>query len=555
MIGIALAVDKRHNMVVLGERRPAGVVGERLVVWGWLAAFGLSAGLFWLAWSGSHGQQATVGGRTVTNLAAATAQAGQDALARGAAADPENDPLACYFSDPGPAYLSCGPVILDGSLHKGWDNFTVTSQPVGIGVRAEPVDGTVMVGSLGVGTRLVSGGGVLSRVGADQSPYNVMYTTAAWKAGFVTLGFAVLWAFASVVTSGSRRNRKAALAAVAVDRDRAVSVRQSWDSIGMLAVVAPVVPPVSVYREAPAQADGWPVDAETGEILDDEVEAKETAAAVSAQIAGPAADTAGVAVEQLAITVDAGEDGARAVWPGPAMLVLGVPLMVGAVVEPDRKVVVELAAYLACHRDGLRSAEQIQAALWPLEGSKGDVSLDTVRQHLSRLRRSVGEENFPDAAKAGGYGLGEGVSCDWLRFQALAEAARRSEGVRSAGLRREALGLVRGAPFAGVAKGTYGWAWEELIVAAMEAAITDVAHRLAVELLADGQARLAEWAASRGLLAVPTDETLLADRMTAAREFGGRPGLDRAWRDAKAVLGEQAELGPLAEVYARLTVQ
>ena len=51
---------------------------------------------------------------------------------------------------------------------------------------------------------------------------------------------------------------------------------------------------------------------------------------------------------------------------------------------------------------------------------------------------------------------------------------------------------------------------------------------------------------------VPTDETLLGDRMAAARELSGRPGLDRAWRDARAVLGDQADSGPLADVYDRL---
>lgn len=531
-----------------------------MAVWGWLVMVALSAGLFGLAWSASHGQRATVGGRTVTNLGAAAVQAGQDALARGAA-DPENDPLACYFSDPGPAYLSCGPVILDGAMDKGWDNFAVTARPEKGGVSAEPVDGTVMVGPLPVGARLVSGGGVLSRVGADQSPHNVMDSTGAWKAAFAALGFGVLWALVSVVSSGSRRRRRQASAAAVTDTGRKVSAQQAWESIGQLVRVAPIVPPVPVYREEPppAQVDARPVDTETGEILDAAVEADAIAGATAvAHGAGRGPAAIGGPVEQLAMPVDPVDDGeevARVVWPGPAVLLLGTPLLVGATVEPDRKVVVELAAYLVCHRDGLRSTEQIQAALWPLEGSRGDASLDTARQHLSRLRRCVGEENLRDAAKAGGYGLGEEVSCDWLRFQALAEAARRSERIRSVTLRRQALSLVRGAPFAGVAKGTYGWAWEELIVATMEAAITDVAHRLAVELLTVGQASLADWAAGRGLLAVPTDETLLADRMTAARQMGGRPGLDRAWRDTKAVLGDQAESGPLADVYARLAAQ
>lgn len=274
---------------------------------------------------------------------------------------------------------------------------------------------------------------------------------------------------------------------------------------------------------------------------------------VVAGAAAAAESTVAGGAPTAAVLEDLEPEPSEVAWPGPAILVLGPPMAVGLAVEPDRRVVVELAAYLACHSESVRTAEQVQAALWPLAGSRGDVSLDTVRQHLSRLRRCVGEDNLPDATRAGGYRFGEKVASDWMRFQALAEAARRAEGVRSAGLRRDALGLVRGAPFSGVPAGSYGWAWEELLVARMEAAVTDVAHRLAVEELAAGRPRLADWAAGRGLLAVPTDEILLADRMTAARELSGRPGLDRAWRDAKAVLGEQAQSGPLAEVYERLS--
>lgn len=101
--------------------------------------------------------------------------------------------------------------------------------------------------------------------------------------------------------------------------------------------------------------------------------------------------------------------------------------------------------------------------------------------------------------------------------------------------------------------GTYGWAWDELLVAQMEALITEVAHRMSEDCLRAGQARLADWAASRGLLAVPAEETLLADRLNAAVAMGGRGGLDRAWRDVRSVLGEQADSGPLAEVYRQLT--
>jgi hypothetical protein len=178
--------------------------------------------------------------------------------------------------------------------------------------------------------------------------------------------------------------------------------------------------------------------------------------------------------------------------------------------------------------------------------------LDTVRQRLSRLRRALGDEHLPDAGKLGGYQLASTVSSDWFRFQALREPGRRLEPRAAIGVWRDALGLVRGMPFAGVPTGSYGWAWDELIVSAREAAIIDVAHRMAVSCLEQGWPTQADWAVGRGMLAVPTDEELLADRLRAAFAIGGFAQLGRAWRDTRSLLGEQATAGPLSEVYAQL---
>jgi DNA-binding winged helix-turn-helix (wHTH) protein len=53
-------------------------------------------------------------------------------------------------------------------------------------------------------------------------------------------------------------------------------------------------------------------------------------------------------------------------------------------------VVTELAVCLACHQDRPRSAEEIEAAVWPARKGGHGVSMDAVRQHLSRLRRALG---------------------------------------------------------------------------------------------------------------------------------------------------------------------
>ena len=63
---------------------------------------------------------------------------------------------------------------------------------------------------------------------------------------------------------------------------------------------------------------------------------------------------------------------------------------------------------------------------------------------------------MPDATGAGGYRL-ERVSTDAARFKELVALAKAEQGPERARPLADALSLVRGAPFAGVLKGTYGW--------------------------------------------------------------------------------------------------
>lgn len=239
-------------------------------------------------------------------------------------------------------------------------------------------------------------------------------------------------------------------------------------------------------------------------------------------------------------------------WSGPAVLVLGPVETVGWERPPDRRVLVELAAFLVCHQERPVGVSDIRLALWPEGSRRGEeVKPETVGQHMSRLRRCLGGEHLPEGR--GGYQLASSVSSDWFRFQALVEAARHAEAERAAEIRREALALVRGRPFAGVPDGTFLWVWDEMLVSTMEGAIATTAHRAAEFYLRAGRHRLAEWSARRGLVAVPTDEQLLADLMAGAAGTAGAPALARAWRDVRAVLGDQADTGPLAEVYHQLS--
>ena len=98
----------------------------------------------------------------------------------------------------------------------------------------------------------------------------------------------------------------------------------------------------------------------------------------------------------------------------------------------------------------------------------------------------------------------------------------------------------------------YGWAWDELLVSHMEAAISEAAHNMAVRCLANGRPAEALWAARQGLLALPKDERLLGYLLEAAATGQGRAGLDRAWQAVHGALGAEAQGSPLFVAYLRL---
>ncbi len=98
--------------------------------------------------------------------------------------------------------------------------------------------------------------------------------------------------------------------------------------------------------------------------------------------------------------------------------ILGPVVVTGLRNESNRRIVEELLVYLRCHDSHHRSAEQIQAGIWPLAGSHEDVARKTFHNYLSELRGCVGSEHLPDASVAGGY-LVVGVRLDWADFERL----------------------------------------------------------------------------------------------------------------------------------------
>jgi DNA-binding SARP family transcriptional activator len=224
--------------------------------------------------------------------------------------------------------------------------------------------------------------------------------------------------------------------------------------------------------------------------------------------------------------------------------VLGPVEVVGWRETPSRRLVTELACFLALHAERNVSGEEIRAALWPGDLGATEVNAKSLRNTVSLLRKALGHDLVPEAQKGSGYRLANGVTNDWTIFSDLVESARGDHETEQL---RQALSLIRGAPFEGVAPGSFTWAWTELFVSRMEVAISSAAKRLGDLALAENDPELSIWAALQGLSGTPYDLDLWATHLNASAR-SGRDALERSWKSARAVLGDDVrDLAPLVE--------
>jgi DNA-binding SARP family transcriptional activator len=193
--------------------------------------------------------------------------------------------------------------------------------------------------------------------------------------------------------------------------------------------------------------------------------------------------------------------------PLPMLRVLG-PITYDAYRQTSvRRVIEELLCWLVLHNAHAHNADEIQLALRPIESSRPEVTRKTLHSYLSGLRQCIGADHLPDASGAAGYRI-TGIECDWFVFERLSEEADSATGPGSIALRQQALALVRGVPFQGVADGQYEWVFSEDLHIRMASAVIACALRLCSDLMALGRYKEAEAAASAGLLAAPGDEEL-----------------------------------------------
>lgn len=184
----------------------------------------------------------------------------------------------------------------------------------------------------------------------------------------------------------------------------------------------------------------------------------------------------------------------------------------------------ELVAYLVTHRGAKTKA--VHEAMWGVgsDVSKGTQSRNKLTNSTRRWLGSdaQGREYFPDA-RGGVYELHESVRSDWDDWCEL--IGDQPGGISTANLVR-GLELVKGQPFSDVKDKYYAWAMNEL-KPTMVAAIADAAHELATRALHSGDIRHARFAAAKGCMVEPENETHWRNALRAERLAGDRAGIER----------------------------
>ena len=238
--------------------------------------------------------------------------------------------------------------------------------------------------------------------------------------------------------------------------------------------------------------------------------------------------------------------------PGEVDLqVLGVVQAVGVASPFTSQRALDLACYLAFHRDGA-TADKLRYWLW--RRTEPTPSAKTFANVVSRARVCLGrdadgEPYLSYLGADGVYRLSAEVTTDLERFAAWRRLAERAPPAQALECLRAAFWLVRGAPFGGGSGDTFSWAdasWRSHV----EYLLDCTAHRLADLALELGRLEVARWATLRGLAITPDCEQCYQRRIVAARRSGHRREVDRVMhhmdRLQREPLPKLEELAPSA---------
>lgn len=228
--------------------------------------------------------------------------------------------------------------------------------------------------------------------------------------------------------------------------------------------------------------------------------------------------------------------------PVEVKLLDATPSICGLESEPHGKLL-SVLCYLAFHRQV--PTQRLRDTFWPGGSRK------TADNAISDLRTRLGADTsgapvLGTATNDGTYQLSDDVGCDWTRVAHLVEEASRREPDEASVLLRAALEHVEGQAGRDAPTSTYAWLIDDYdTYSRIASTVTDGAHRLGELALAAGDTDLADWAAMKGLVAVPGNEAMYRLRMRVSAAGGDGNGVREAFQGAARCA---AEMGPWVEV-------
>ncbi|MFS2293336.1 MAG: bacterial transcriptional activator domain-containing protein, partial [Actinomadura sp.] len=214
----------------------------------------------------------------------------------------------------------------------------------------------------------------------------------------------------------------------------------------------------------------------------------------------------------------------------------------GPMDDGRRELCTELLVYLAAHPEGVHPTV-LSGAIWPrgVSAAVRDACVARVSAWLGRDAR--GRPNLYTDER-GRIRLGSEVRVDLNVFRWLVWRSAAEPGSESAYM-AHALDLVRGPLLADRPRGRYAWLAGHDLEYEASARVVDVAHRLVVLRLDEGDAHGAVSAARAGLRLAPEDEGLWRDLLRAAHATGDVVRLRAVVDELRARIGRDPYLDRL----------
>jgi hypothetical protein len=208
--------------------------------------------------------------------------------------------------------------------------------------------------------------------------------------------------------------------------------------------------------------------------------------------------------------------------------------------ESRRALCTEVLVYLATHPEGVHPTV-LGGAVWPrgVSASVRDATVARVADWLGRDSRGRSNLYYDERGR---IRLGSEVRVDWETFRWLVWRSA-AEPTSETAYMTYALELVRGPLMDGRQRGRYGWLATEDFEYEATARVADVAHRLVLMRLDEGDARGAVAAARAGLRLATGDEGLWRDLLRATHATGDAAQV----RDVVEELRERVEGDPYTD--------